>query len=530
MRLSNGLTTGTRLRIAVAVVVVLVNVVHQSALAVLPWALLVVAADLAAGFALTRAPFLARDRRRAAFALTLTGAMLSGLALSAGPGALPLVIVPVFRAGEYGGRRYVLTCGPVYLVAATVAWIAEPSVRAALDVSTVLIWGALALSLGVLAAWSARLSGAPTTNAAAGEATWLLARLDDLASDLRGGFDPATSAEHLLDALPPFGSQSRASVLIGSPTDRPVPLALRGSLRVPWPDPLTDDGVLGLGWREGRIGSERDEGTRRNLVVAPLDDSTGKRIGMVVRDWLAEGPALANQVTQVAEVTVMRGGIVGVALAFGQLRERAGLEERERLARQIHDGIAQELVAFGFRLDRLKRMSSEPAVTAEVHVLRGEVSRILGDVRSHIGDLRLTVRPEGGLGAAVTAQLQSFGAATGAVVGLRLSESTFRLPADVETGLYRIFLDFLADARRSGDVTSVDVELTSQAPDATLVMRHGSSSSLSEVDLARHLPGSLDPLISITQTPGGPQVAVHLMAVPDKGIAVLLDERLPAPS
>lgn len=56
MRLTNGLTTGTRLRIAVAVVVVLVNVVHQSALAVLPWALLVVAADLAAGFALTRAP------------------------------------------------------------------------------------------------------------------------------------------------------------------------------------------------------------------------------------------------------------------------------------------------------------------------------------------------------------------------------------------------------------------------------------------------------------------------------------------
>jgi len=36
-------------------------------------------------------------------------------------------------------------------------------------------------------------------------------------------------------------------------------------------------------------------------------------------------------------------GLVAVALAFGGLRERAGIEERERLARQIHDGIAQEL-------------------------------------------------------------------------------------------------------------------------------------------------------------------------------------------
>ena len=175
--------------------------------------------------------------------------------------------------------------------------------------------------------------------------------------------------------------------------------------------------------------------------------------------------------TATSAVARQHQGLIAVALAFGGLRERAGIEERERLARQIHDGIAQELVALGFRVDRLKRLPDDE-LRPEIVQLRTEVSRILGDVRSHIGDLRLTVRPEGGLGAAITSQLQVFGAATGAAVTLRLSESSFRLPAHVETGLYRIFLDFVADARRAAQTEDIEVEvsLRTQAPDARMVL------------------------------------------------------------
>ena len=91
-------------------------------------------------------------------------------------------------------------------------------------------------------------------DALAAEAAWLLTRLEGLATEMRAGFDPATSAEHVLDALPSAGARSRAGVLIGAPTDRPVPLALRGSLRVPWPDPRDDHGVIGDAWQHGRAG------------------------------------------------------------------------------------------------------------------------------------------------------------------------------------------------------------------------------------------------------------------------------------
>lgn len=526
----SGLTTSTRLRIAVAVVVVLVNMVHGSAVAVLPWVLLVLAADLAVGWVLVVGPLALRDQRIVGLALTLAGATVAGLALAAGVGALPLVIVPLFRAGEFWGRRGVLACGLAYLLAAAGAWALEPRVRAELAPSAILIWAALALSLGGLAAWSARLATSPGRSAAAaGEAAWLLGRLEVLANDLQGGFDPATSAEQLLDALPSVGAQVRAAVLIGSPGDRPVPLALRGSLRVPWPDPRDDVGVLGLAWREGRSGTAWDPVDHRNLFVVPLRDTSGRQIGVVVCDGTSTG-SRSEQLDAVAEIVDRHGGLVGVALAFGMLRERAGIEERERLARQIHDGIAQELVALGFRLDRAKRAPESADVRAELGAAREEVSRILRDVRSHIGDLRLTVRPEGGLGAAITSQLQTFGAVTGAVVRLRLSESTFRLPAHVETGFYRIFLDFLAEARVAGSDAEVDVDLRTQAPDAELVMQHRGTTRLTVPALERHLPNSSGAIATVTHSPTGSRISVHLATIPDSAVNAVLHERLPQPS
>ncbi len=247
---------------------------------------------------------------------------------------------------------------------------------------------------------------------------------------------------------------------------------------------------------------------------------------MVVADSLSDTGDHEDPFQTTVAVVSQHQGLVAVALAFGGLRERAGIEERERLARHIHDGIAQELVALGFRVDRLKRLPDDQLRSEAVEV-RGEVSRILADVRSHIGDLRLTVRPEGGLGAAITSQLQVFGAVTGADVTLRLSESPFRLPAHVETGLYRIFLDFLADARRSGTPIEMTVTLRSQAPDAQLFLSQSGSSTLTESELSNHLPRSARGAVTVASTGSGTEISVRLTA---SETTPVLDERLPQAS
>ena len=249
------LSTGTRLRVAVAVIILLVNTVHGSSFTVLPWALLVIGADLVTGAVLASAPLRPRDRRVLGVTITIAAAAVAGLALTAGAGGLLLIVIPLFRAGETWGRKAFAACLPAFLIPAVLAWAASVMTVPDLQLSSLVVWAALALALAGAASWSEHLAPEVSLDdRLASEAAWLLNRLETLASELRGGFDPATSAEHLLDDLPNPGSRARSTLLIGAPNDRPVPLALRGSLRVPWSDPREDDGVLGHAWFDGRPG------------------------------------------------------------------------------------------------------------------------------------------------------------------------------------------------------------------------------------------------------------------------------------
>jgi signal transduction histidine kinase len=532
---------------SVVAVSVCVAAVEGLAATMLALGLAVLLLDLLSARVVSRcAPSLSRHRLAAG--LVLLAAAVAGAAttvhVGTPTGAPLLLLIPAFRAGEVYGRPAaalcVLTAVTVSLGTAAMSGDLGPALEAGW-----LQWGGLALLGGMLGAWSASVHrssvqhpSAPATDEppAAHEAAVLLRRLDTLAGALDGGFDAPASAELLLDAVDAAVPSRRRGVLVGFGHDPAVPLALRGTDRVPWPDPaLAAPGpagsLLGRVWRSGTAerGEMQVDGETRPLLAAALRDPMGDRIGVVV---LERSPGAAfddADVRRVVELAEAHSPNLDASLIFAALRERAGFEERERLAREMHDGIAQELVALGFRVDRLKRLPDED-LRPEIVQLRTEVSRILGDVRSHIGDLRLTVRPEGGLGAAITSQLQVFGAATGAAVTLRLSESSFRLPAHVETGLYRIFLDFVADARRAAQTEEIEVEvsLRTQAPDARMVLRQSGTTRLTESELSPHLPASLGAVVTVTGSSSGTEISVHLTAVPDA--SAVLDERLPQPS
>jgi len=526
------LSTGTALRLSVAAVVVLVNALQGQGLPVLPWALLVVAMDLLTGIMLVNANVLVpQERRMQALAPTLAGALVAGLALELGAGALPLVVIPLFRAGEQWSRRGVVLSASVWALSGVASGFVNESSATRLQPVNVALWGALALSLGVLAAWARRISPARTSgNPIADEAAALVSRLDQLVVNLDGGFDPATSAEQLLDALGGRSSRTRSAVLIGSARDRPVPLALRGAERIPWADPPIEDGAVGVAWREGRPAGRWDPLTQRAVVAVPLWDAHGLQIGVLATDEPASGRPAPAVVAEVCDVAARYGSVLGLALAFARLRERAGLEERERLAREMHDGIAQELVALGYRLDAMRRLAQTGGgdMDRELGDARREITRILGDLRSHISDLRVSVRPERGLGATMSARLQAFGTTTGLVVGLRLSESGFRLPAHVETGLYRIFLDVLADAGRSHDATFVEVDLTVLTREAVLLMRHDGSTALRAAELARHL-GSRGAQVDV-EDGGGLELVARFRTPTAQGLRAHVAKRVPLPS
>jgi signal transduction histidine kinase len=146
----------------------------------------------------------------------------------------------------------------------------------------------------------------------------------------------------------------------------------------------------------------------------------------------------------------------------------------------MHDGIAQELVALGYRIDIARRQASTPSpqLGLALDAVRVDLSRLLTDLRLRIADLRLAVRPDQGLGAVVGARLQQFGATTGLTVGLRLTESTYRLPAHLESLIYRLILDVLSDARHAHGTSAIEVHLDVKAPQAWLQITHDGTSQL----------------------------------------------------
>jgi signal transduction histidine kinase len=528
----------TLLRSAIVALAVAVGSVSHDLLSVLPWALLVLALDLLAGTLLGLDPGQSASRRNQALLVTIVAALVTGAAIAVSPvddvsPEMLLLMIPAFRAGEV--RRFPAALGAVG-ASMIVAFGAARGLGTLTTtyVTTNLQWSVLALALGFLGAWTAQLTerrAQPRPNSpAAHEAARLLRRLSDLAGALDGGFDAPAAAELLLHAVHDKIPGSRMAVLVGVGSEPAVPLALRGIDRLPWPSPTTADSVIGRVWRTGNAeaGFWTSVNEERAIAAAALRDSDGARIGIVVVDRFAWAPFVEDDLQALDELAQGHSANVDVALIFAALRQHAAFEERERLAREMHDGIAQELVALGYRIDVAHRqaLSTAPQFAPTLQEARADLSRVLTDLRLRIADLRLAVRPDQGLGAVVGARLQQFGAATGLTVGLRLSESPYRLPAHLETLMYRLILDVLNDARNARGISGIEASLDVKAPQAWLEITHDGESRLTSDFFDDHPLVELGATIDVQPTAGGVKVSLALNDRWPKHMPYLVPERM----
>jgi signal transduction histidine kinase len=328
---------------------------------------------------------------------------------------------------------------------------------------------------------------------------------------------------------------ARSAVLVGYGDNPAVPLAIRGADRTPWPDPMDEGSVLAKSWQEGVSTLTEWSGdiVARSMIIVPLNDDKGHRMGLLVADRPLVTPFTADDLAAAEEVARQHSAHIDLSVLFAGLRERAGLEERERLAREMHDGIAQEMVALGFGLDALRRVArdQESPLAEGLDDLRTDVSRVLADLRLHIADLRIAVRPDTGLGAMIGARLQNFGSSSGVSTRIQLSETGFRLPAHTEVLIYRLFLQVLSDARHSLNSTTVEVRLNVAAPRVELWMAHDGTTALGPRDFAANPLNGLGAEIVVTPYAGdGVAVRMRMRARGAAPSATLSHERIPQPS
>jgi signal transduction histidine kinase len=172
----------------------------------------------------------------------------------------------------------------------------------------------------------------------------------------------------------------------------------------------------------------------------------------------------------VTEVTGPAALRLEAALLFDEVRSLATNEERQRLAREIHDGVAQELVMVGYGIDNAQATLPEGAdeTAEELRTLRGEVTRVITELRLSLFELRSEVDRNGGLAAAIAEYARTLGTSAGLRVHFTFDESTARLPAATEAELLRIAQEAITNARKHAGASNLWVTCTVDPPYAEI--------------------------------------------------------------
>jgi signal transduction histidine kinase len=74
--------------------------------------------------------------------------------------------------------------------------------------------------------------------------------------------------------------------------------------------------------------------------------------------------------------------------AQGELNRLSVLDERERIGRELHDGVIQSLFSVGMGLQATANRSRDPEVESRVEAAVGEIDRAIRDLRNYIFGLR----------------------------------------------------------------------------------------------------------------------------------------------
>lgn len=308
------------------------------------------------------------------------------------------------------------------------------------------------------------------------EATRLLTQLRSVARQLPGAtLDPGGISEHLLQELRAVAPAHRAAVLSASGGGRLVVLAQTGVDRVDWETTLDADSAIADAWASQqpqtahRSQSRSHRGGDVSALVIPLVAGV-RTVGLVALEADLTGaypPAVVNRVTALTRPAALR---LEAALLFDEVRSLATNEERQRLAREIHDGVAQELVMVGYGIDNAMATLPETATETaeELRALRAEVTRVITELRLSLFELRSEVDRHGGLAAAIAEYARTVGASAGLRVHFTFDESTARLPAATEAELLRIAQEAITNARKHAGADNLWVSCLVDPPYAQI--------------------------------------------------------------
>ena len=152
-------------------------------------------------------------------------------------------------------------------------------------------------------------------------------------------------------------------------------------------------------------------------------------------------------------------------------QQLATLEERHRLARDLHDSVKQQVFAISMLVNSTKRLLSLDLSRAQTCL--EETDTCVQHVQQELTTLVLALRPaalaEQGLVAAVSDLAAHWSQQSGIASQVKV-EGTLAPSLKVEEALFRIAQEALANSARHSQATQVELTLTSEQDHCTLTV------------------------------------------------------------
>lgn len=257
-------------------------------------------------------------------------------------------------------------------------------------------------------------------------------------------------------------------------------------------------------------------------VVGPL-------IGAIVAVLIAFGyRALA---TEAAEHERLYRELLATQDRLAATERAAGaVAERERLAREIHDTVAQNLSSITLLLHAAERADPDGAGVEHVRLARRSAGDALADARHLVRDLAPTALGAGGLAAALRDLGERTAQASGVAVDVRAADA-LELPMSHQSALLRIAQGTLGNVAAHADATNARIEVVADGtsvrmtvhddgrgfdPDAVSATSARGSFGLRSV---RERVAQLDGEVVVRSAPGAGTTVEVALPLPDDRVA-----------
>jgi two-component system NarL family sensor kinase len=201
---------------------------------------------------------------------------------------------------------------------------------------------------------------------------------------------------------------------------------------------------------------------------------------------------------------------LATAIQRTQLAETATqmalVEERNRLAREVHDTLAQELAGIVLHLEAADALldTAPERARARIRQALAQARESLAEARRSVLDLRAGPLERQTLSAALEALGRRFAEEAGIAVSADVALGGVRLPSRIEEALYRIAQEALANVRRHAQASAVWITLRLEGDQAVLTIADNGRGFAANV--APDAPPALSPASSATNAsaqPGG---------------------------